>query len=273
LAKRDTSPVTIIVRRPAPPLAGLVSALVYQAGEQPEASVQKILPDAEPSLWVNLNRDEFRSLSGPGPGRVPGAMLAGPRSRALVTEFESGRAHIWVSFALGAAPAFFTVPLTATADELVPLADLWGRCGGSLRDRLLTAAAPQDMLRVMEQVLLAHLAGPAHPDPAVCAAARALSSGQAVGQVADGLGLLPRTLRRRFTARAGLTPKRFARVQRLRRVTRTLGGQARADWAAVAAEHGYSDQSHLIDEFQDLASITPAEYLRSRIDGPNHLRV
>jgi AraC-like DNA-binding protein len=273
LAKRDTCPVTIIVRRPAPPLAGLVSALVYQAGEQPQGSVQKILPDAEPSLWVNLNRDEFRSLGGPGPSRVPGAMLAGPRSRALVTEFEAGRAHIWVSFALGAAPAFFPGALAAAADELVPLADLWGGCGGSLRDQLLTAAAPQDMLRVMEQVLLTHLAGPDRADPAVCAAARALSSGQAVGQVADGLGLLPRTLRRRFTARAGLTPKRFARVQRLRRVTRTLDGQARADWAAVAAGHGYCDQAHLIDEFQDLANITPAEYLRSRIDGPNHLRV
>ena len=82
-----------------------------------------------------------------------------------------------------------------------------------------------------------------------------------------------RTLRRRFTARVGLTPKRFARVQRLRRVTRALDGQARTDWAAVAAGHGYSDQAHLIDEFQDLASITPAEYLRSRVDGPNHLRV
>ena len=41
----------------------------------------------------------------------------------------------------------------------------------------------------------------------------------------------------------------------------------------AAAGHGYSDQAHLIDEFQDLASITPAEYLRSRVDGPNHLRV
>jgi hypothetical protein len=198
--------VTIIVRRPAPPLGGLVTGIVYQAGEQPRTSVQKILPDAEPSLWVNLNRDEFRSLGGPGPSRVPGAMLAGPRSRALVTEFEAGRAHIWVSFALGAAPAFFPVPLASTADELVPLAELWGRCGGSLRDRLLSAATPRDMLRVMEQVLMGQLAGPAGADLAVCAAARALSSGQAVGQVADGLGLLPRTLRRRFTARAGLTP-------------------------------------------------------------------
>ena len=61
--------MTIIVRAPAPPLAGLVRAVVYQAGQQPRASVQKILPDAEPSLWVNLNRDEFRSLPGPGPGQ------------------------------------------------------------------------------------------------------------------------------------------------------------------------------------------------------------
>jgi transcriptional regulator GlxA family with amidase domain len=107
----------------------------------------------------------------------------------------------------------------------------------------------------------------------VCAAGRALACGVPVGQVADDLGLLRRTLRRRFTARMGLPPKRFARVHRLRRVTAALGGQAAADWAAVAAGHGYSDQSHLIDEFRDLAGVTPAEYLRSRVDGPNHLRV
>jgi hypothetical protein len=99
--------VTIIVRRPAPPLARLVRAIVYQAGEQPLTSVQKILPDPEPSVWVNLNRAEFRSLGAPGHGRVPGATLAGPQSHALVTESEAGRAHIWVSFALGAAPACF----------------------------------------------------------------------------------------------------------------------------------------------------------------------
>lgn len=267
--------MTIIVRRPAPPLAGLVRAIVYQAGEQPRTSVQKILPDPEPSVWVNLNRDEFRSFRGAEHGhidRVPGAMLAGPRGRALVTEFEAGRAHIWVSFALGAAAGFFA-PLADSADELVPLGDLWGRSGATLRDRLLAAGTPQRALQVMEQALLEQLTGPVSRDPAVTAAAQALCSGVPVGQVADDLGLLPRTLRRRFTARVGLPPKRFARVHRLRRVTRALAAQAGADWAAVAAGHGYSDQSHLIDEFRDLAGVTPAGYLRSRIDGPNHLRV
>jgi len=39
----------------------------------------------------------------------------------------------------------------------------------------------------------------------------------------------------------------------------------------AAARHGYADQPHLADEFRELAGVTPAEYLRSRVDGPNHL--
>ncbi len=35
----------------------------------------------------------------------------------------------------------------------------------------------------------------------------------------------------------------------------------------------WAGQSHLIGEFRDLAGLTPAGYLRSRIDGPNHVQV
>ena len=123
----------------------------------------------------------------------------------------------------------------------------------------------------MENALLRQMTGPVIGDPAVVVAARALSRGVRVGEVSSALGMLPRTLRRRFVAQVGLPPKRFARVQRLRRVARQLDGQTQADWAAVAAEHGYSDQSHLTDDFRDLAGVTPGEYLRSRLGGPNHL--
>jgi AraC-like DNA-binding protein len=266
--------VTVIPRKLTPPLDGLVRAITYQAGEQPQTSVEKILPGPVASLWVNLNCDAFRSLSDAGRVRqVPGAMLAGPTSRACVIEFEEGRAHVSVVFAVGAACRFFAPPLALVADEQVALADVWGRVGASLRERLLEAATPGEALGVMEDVLLGQLTGRLVPDPAVTAAVCALSRGVPVGEVADGLGLLPRTLRRRFTAQVGLTPKRFARVRRLQRVVRDLDGQVQADWAAVAARHGYADQPHLTDEFRELVGVTPTEYLRSRVNGPNHLRL
>jgi AraC-like DNA-binding protein len=93
-----------------------------------------------------------------------------------------------------------------------------------------------------------------------------------VDEVSDRIGLLPRTLRRRFAAQVGLSPKRFGRVQRLQRVVRGLDGKAQVDWAATAARYGYCDQAHLADEFRDLVGVTPAGYLRSRVNGPNHLR-
>jgi AraC-like DNA-binding protein len=264
--------VTVVVRRPGPPLDGLVRAITYQAGEQPLTSVEKILPSPGPSLWINLHRDEFRSF---GPcGRVlvvPGAMLAGPGSRAAVIEFEQGRAHISVTFAPGAASCFFGPFVAAARDLQVPLGEVWGRPGAVLRERVLEAAGPDGALDVVEEALLGAVAGV--PDPLVVAAWAALSAGMPVGKVAADLGVLPRTLRRRFTAQVGLGPKRFGRVQRLQRVVRELDGRSLADWAGVAARHGYADQPHLVAEFGQLAGVTPTEYLRSRIDGPNHLRV
>lgn len=266
--------MTVVVRRPGPPLDALIPAITYQAGHQPRTSVEKILPDPAAGLYVNLNTDEFRSLRHGHPVSVPGSMFAGPRGRASVVEFEQGRAHVWVRFTPGAAGAF-GLPPQPSADEMVPLSAFWSRQGELLRERLLSAGSADRMLLKMESVLLGQLREPAAPDPAMLAAARALSGGVPVAQVADDLGLLPRTLRRRFTAQLGLAPKRFARVQRLRRVVRAVDGCDRADWAALAAAHGYSDQSHLIDEFRDIAGVTPGEYLRSRINvnGPTHLKV
>ena len=264
--------MTVVVRRPGPPLGGLVRAITYQAGEQPQTSVEKILPGPAASLWINLNRDEFRSLGDAGQVvQVPGAMLAGPTSRAAVIEFEQGRAHISVTFALGAAGCFFAPPLDVTRDLQVPLGDVWGRPGTVLRERVLEAATPQDALEVVEGVLLEALCG--LRDPLVVAACGALSAGVPVGKVAAELGVLPRTLRRRFTAQVGLGPKRFAQVQRLQRVVRDLDGCASVDWAGVAARHGYADQPHLVEEFRQLVGVTPTGYLRSRVNGPNHLRI
>jgi hypothetical protein len=119
----------------------------------------------------------------------------------------AGHAHVSVTFAMGAASFFMGAPASLARDELVPLDVLWGRSGGCLRERLLEAGTPSDALAVMESALVRQLTDWSAPDPAVIAAARALSRGVPVGRVASDLGLLPRTLRRRFTARVGLTPR------------------------------------------------------------------
>ena len=204
LAKRDTGRDR---RDPPPfrPLGELVTSVAYRAGEQPRTSVEKILPGPETGLWVNLNRDAFRSFGADGQARqVPGAMASGPASRATVIDSGGARARGRVLRARGGS-LFSGRPVSVLRDDLVPLPELWGRTGACLRERLLEAATPGAALTTVEEVLRSFLTGPG-PDPAVTAAAGALDRGVAVGEVADRLGLLPRTLRRRFTAQVGLTP-------------------------------------------------------------------
>ena len=91
--------------------------------------------------------------------------------------------------------------------------------------------------------------------------------------MSDDLGLLPGTFTRRFRDRTGLTPKRFARVRRLQRVVAAVTPGRAADWAQLAADHGYCDQAHLIDDFRDIAGITPGSYRPRSAAERNHLPV
>ena len=79
--------MTVVVRRPGGPLAGLVTSITYRTGEQPRTSVEKILPSPETGLWVNLNRDAFRSFGWSGDVRqVPGTMLTMTRFRLFCSD-------------------------------------------------------------------------------------------------------------------------------------------------------------------------------------------
>ena len=88
--------------------------------------------------------------------------------------------------------------------------------------------------------------------------------------VADRLGLTERTLRRRFTERVGLSPKRFARVRRLRRLLASIPADGVVNWAQTAVVCGYFDQSHMINDFQELTGITPSAYRPRSFTCRNH---
>lgn len=81
-----------------------------------------------------------------------------------------------------------------------------------------------------------------------------------IEEVALAVGLSERQLQRRFNQAVGLTPKQFARVRRLRSTTVAMLGRELTDWAGLAAEAGYTDQSHLTHEFNALTGHLPTSF-------------
>lgn len=73
----------------------------------------------------------------------------------------------------------------------------------------------------------------------------------------------PRQLQRGFKDRFGLTTKAYMRIARLNAVQRYMRAQATPDFATIAYENGYADQSHFIREFKAFTGAPPAEFIRS----------
>jgi uncharacterized protein DUF6597/helix-turn-helix protein len=79
---------------------------------------------------------------------------------------------------------------------------------------------------------------------------------------ADGAGMIGV----RFRPGMATAFLRIRRVVRLWKVLRSTAG-GRVNWAGLAADLGYSDQSHLVTEFRSLTGVTPSRWIASRRPG------
>lgn len=232
------------------------------------------MPSGRAHIMVNLAEDEFRTYEGAGSEcvrRYRGAVLAGPHARATVIDTTEQNWLTAVEFRVGGAGRFFSTPMSEACDQVVSLQNLWGLEGTLIRERLLEASTRRAKFQVLEEMLLQCLAP--KQDPAISCAIAFLQRGVPVAEVVCRLGLLPKTFVRRFSNQVGITPKRFARVRRLQRVLRSLRNSAEVDWCALAAEHGYYDQAHLVHEFRELADITPSGYKPQSSQRNNHVPI
>ena len=80
-----------------------------------------------------------------------------------------------------------------------------------------------------------------------------------ITRLARVCGVSVRTLNRAFDRFLGITPKTLARVCRLQRAAALLrDGSAAAD---VAADAGFYDQPHLVNEFRTMAGLSPSRWV------------
>lgn len=126
-----------------------------------------------------------------------------------------------------------------------------------IEEELARKDSVEERVRYIEHFLLSAL-NPQDEDRLIQAACRELHHSRGncqVSQLARHLGLSKRTLERRFYNHIGATPKKFARVIRLRHAI--LQRPSFASWTEVAHEVGYYDQSHMIHDFMELYGISP----------------
>jgi AraC-like DNA-binding protein len=146
-----------------------------------------------------------------------------------------------------------------------PLFDTVKAHGGKLLDRLLASPAPLQLLLVEVRQRSERVSRDA---ALVNAALRHVRQTRRttleLGRVARTLAISERQLRRLISDRTTFSAKRLHRMARVARAIATADREQRPDWARIAHECGFYDQSHMIGEAQLLAGCPPAELIRER---------
>ncbi|MBC7930634.1 MAG: helix-turn-helix domain-containing protein [Rubrivivax sp.] len=261
---------------PRPPLSDFVDLLWLYEGYAPPHAKERLLPGGTVELVISLREETMRVYDRRRHERFEsfrGCLVMGPQSEFNVID-TSTLAVMGVHFKPGGAFPFFRVPACELQDETVQLDTLWGASASELRERLLEAATVEEKFRILEQALLGQATRPLARHQAVAFALRELRGGpqsRTVSNVTWETGLSARRFIQVFSEEVGLTPKLFSRVQRFQKVLSHIGTAQTIEWADVAVDYGYFDQSHFIHDFQSFAGINPSTYLAHRTEHLNHV--
>ena len=83
-----------------------------------------------------------------------------------------------------------------------------------------------------------------------------------VRELEDLTGYTSRTIERRFFSDIGMSPKAFSRIIRCQSAVYDISHRNKSVFSELAAEHGFSDQSHFHREFKKFVAATPVDFQR-----------
>ena len=252
--------------KPKSPLSKFVDTFWLYEGSEVEKT-ERILPTGTLELAINLRQNELRFYDANNCSRFSGAIVSGAHGRSLAPVPEVSM--IGVHSKPGGAFPFFGLPAGDFADTHVDLETLWGLSARRLRERLYEKRNSAERFQLLEETLSSRLRHGVEQHYAVSAALKMFATSHAgtrVREVAKYVGLSQRRFIQVFKAEVGMTPKLFSRVQRFQQTRTFIQHNPSPNWATVALDLGYFDQSHLINEFLEFSVLSPTDYINRNKD-------
>lgn len=245
---------------PPPALAQFVECywMLQSNGSAANLPPQRILPDGCVEMIVNF-AEPFAERTANGFARQPLSFVAGQMEKPLEI-VPTGRVHILgIRFHPSGARRILGIPMRELSGKIAPLEALHRELAAAVRSAC-TAGDSRERLRIIERALVKRASEGRDADSVVWGALKRLLESDgcvSVEELTAAAGISRRQLERKFHDWVGLTPKTLGRILRFQRVFKALESGA-ANWAEIAAECGYYDQSHLIRDFRQFAGECPS---------------
>jgi AraC-like DNA-binding protein len=245
-----TPPDPLLIALPAQCLRPYVSH--YWLSRHNREDRQTVLPDGSVDLVLV------------GDGTSAQAFVYGTTTARQAVMLAAGAHYLGVRFHPGQSRHFLRAAAAELTDTHEPAQGLLAFDLQELPGQL--AAGP--VFALLDAMLERHLQACPPAASNLDAAIRSLAAtgGRTpVAQAARVYGKSLRQFERQFQLDVGVGPKLYARIARFQHAARLITGSP-LTLAELAADLGYSDQSHMSHEFRRFAGLSPAAYARQPVD-------
>lgn len=184
--------------------------------------------------------------------------------RSLFGRWLSGQGKaVGVRFRAGCFRPFWGAPVSQLSDRVTPATRLFGPLAEKTRQAIMCAETDTDMTSHAESLLFSGLPDPdpvAEQVAGLVALITSDASLRRVDQLAVVCGLSVRALQRLFADYVGTGPKWVMRWARLHEAASRADRGEPVDWAGLAVDLGYADQTHLTRDFTAILGVPPGRY-------------
>ncbi|TGK61692.1 AraC family transcriptional regulator [Leptospira wolffii] len=223
-------------------------------------SVRWDMRETGPLVQENLPFPSVHIVFEKGNTKIFG-VVSGKFSKAL-----EGKNRVFgIKFRPGAFYPFYRKPISGFTDKTLTLEEVFGIPSLPLEEEVFSMDSEEELVRFAEKFLYERLPEEDKIVETINRIIEEISNKREIVKVEDIVefsGLNKRTLQRMFQQYVGVGPKwvinRYRMFEILDRVSE------RTDWADLALELGYFDQSHFIKDFKRMVGLSPEEYSKKK---------
>lgn len=224
---------------------------------------ERILPNGLMELTFNLSDRSFCIVSPDGLVQKHKSIVVGFRSKYFLIDTSQPTTLLSILFKSSGVIPFLGISAKDLHNKIVGLDEILGIQADYLHNQLLESTSVTQRFQVLETYLRDQLDQQFEHHYAVDTALSLFGTrdrSYSIAAVEQKVALSPPRFIQVFRDEIGVTPKMFTRIQRFQNALDLIATTTHHNWTDVALQCGYYDQSHMINDFQQFAGMTPAAY-------------
>ena len=259
--------VTYRIAFPEYPANLFVDHYVLMDG-RPSGAEERLFPNNKSEIFFNLgDRLTGQVLTDAPSFHLTQSVVSGVRNMPFLFQPGNRWSMAGLRFSLFGFHLLFGIPSYHFTNHNFDTSDVWGKEMEWIREQLLEATTCAARIQVLNDWIVSKIPGISLPDVRKWKTVEQ----QLLQQQVPVAVLLEKTIGyshkhslQLIKEKSGLTPKSIQKINRFDRCLRLLNKQASVEWAALALDAGYADQSHFIREFRQFTGYTPTTYLQEK---------